>query len=166
MIDQGVFKNEWTVLAERFGKYKESRVVSQRYYEHLSPRMTTEAFVSAARSLFASEEFFPSPDAFLEAAGFTGTAAAHSDWEHVHAILYGKAEAYDRLTEEGRRTVRLMGGVHGLQSTHVDEAKWRRREFFELYRSERHERESLPPMGEEARRIVGEAAALLPEMPR
>lgn len=166
MIDRAVFMAEWSVLAERFGKYGESEIVPKRYFEHLSPRLTTEQFVAAARSLFASEEFFPTPDQFLEAAGLVGKAAAHADWDHVHAIMYGNARAFERLTEEGQRVVLLMGGVHGLQSTHVDEAKWRRREFLDLYRSEREEREALPPMSDEAKRIVGETAALLPAMPR
>ena len=133
MIDQGVFKNEWAVLCERFGKYEGSRVISKRYYDHLAPLMTTEQFVAAARRLFASAEFFPRPDAFLEAVGLAGESAAGADWEHANAVMYGDAAAYARLSEEGRRVVGLMGGVRGLQSTHEDRSHWRRREFMDLY---------------------------------
>ena len=160
MIDQGVFANEWTVLCTRFGKYEGSRLIATRYFEHLSPRLSTEEFVHAARKLFAESEFFPKPADFVEAVGRGGRALAEADWEHARAVMYGDAGAYGKLSEGGKRAVDLMGGVRGLQSTHVDEAKWRRREFLELHEyAGAPEREALPAMTPAGRKLVRDAMA-------
>lgn len=160
MIDEGIFRNEWAVLCERFGKYDGSRVIAKRYFEHLSPRLSTEEFVSAARKLFAESEFFPKPADFVEAVGRGGRALAEADWEHAHALMWGDDSAYEKLSEEGKRAVKLMGGRYRLKSTHVDEAKWRRREFLELHEyAGAPEREALPPMTDGGRKLIRDAMA-------
>ena len=66
MIDRRVFVREWTALCERFSRQHNAREAS-RYYEWLNSRLSTEDFELAARDLYARAEFFPRPEAFVEA---------------------------------------------------------------------------------------------------
>jgi hypothetical protein len=155
MIDQGVFKNEWVVLAERFGRFKNSRLIAQRYYEYLNERMDTDTFVAAARQLFASSEYFPKPDAFLEAAGLTRDTLAQVEWELCQRVMSGDRHALGQMSEEGQRVIRVLGGVDRLRMTPLDQIDWRRKEFLKLYGST--EREALPAWTDKGRKLLADA---------
>lgn len=67
MIDKGVFTDEWKALLVRFGRKVDdaNKEQGRRFYAFLSPQMDTEAFVRAARSVWATSRFFPRPADFL-----------------------------------------------------------------------------------------------------
>lgn len=159
MIEPGIFANEWAVLVERFGKYRDSELMAKRYLEHLSPRLSTDEFVAAARHLFATSEFFPRPQDFIDVAGRSRQAVAQDDWEHCQRAMRGDRTAYQRLSDEGRRVVRMMGGLDRLRMTKLGQIDWRRKEFLELHGSRGPDVERLPPMTEDGRKLIEDALA-------
>ena len=161
MIDQDVFKIEWGILCERFNR-QPSTALAARYYQSLAPRMTTEEFKEAARRVFDSCEFFPRPDDFFEQARGSTEAQAAAEWDICQWVMKGDLKALARMSDTGRRTIRLMGGVDALRNSKVDEAHYRRAEFLRLYPTadEVERRESgtaLPAWTEEGARKLKEA---------
>ena len=153
MIDEGVFRDEWTVLCERFGKDR-SRLIARRYFEYLTERLTTEEFVAAAKHLFAAREFFPRPVDFVSAAGADQRDALR-DWELCQAVMEGGRDALLQMSDEGQRVARLLGGREKLRMTRVDKIDFVRRDFLALYRAgDELPPDRLPPMSEGARKLV------------
>lgn len=166
MIDDGVFRNWWADLCERFrmtGEDEPSQRQLKRYYRYLSERMDTDTFERAAEVVWAEREFFPKPSDFMDAAE-TPEGAALEQWELCHQIMQDSRRAHElleRMDAEGQRVVRMMGGVRQLTRTQLDEVQWRRKEFMRLYgtASVAAGREQIPPMSDDGKRIVEDAMA-------
>ena len=134
MIDEGIWKNEWTLLCERFrltGDREPSRIMRKRYYEYLSPRMDTDEFRRAAMLIYSEREFFPRPADFLPGERGLGAAIA---WEALRPLLRNSGSSLETLDDAAKRAVRAMGGLGAIGASESD-LPFRRREFMELYES-------------------------------
>lgn len=158
MIDRGTFNNEWTYLCERFrmtGEKEPSSVMRGRYYEYLSARMDTAAFVEAAGRIYCEAEFFPKPSDFAPEGNAKRAALA---WEKVLPLLRNSSSPLDSLDEPAKRAVRTMGGL-AVIGQDASAIHFRRSEFCELYEQYAGSSESPPPLTGEGRRVVEQAMA-------
>ena len=128
MIDQDVFNIEWAVICERCNR-DPSQVLSARYYQSLSPRMTTDEFRVAARVVFEECEFLPPVAAFIEAIRPSVEADAMEQWELCRQVMAGSTKALTRMNPAGRRTVDLLGGMDRLRNTRLNDVQFVRRDF-------------------------------------
>ncbi len=128
MIDQDVFNIEWAVICERCNR-DPSQVLAARYYQSLSPRMTTDEFRVAARVVFEECEFLPPVAAFIAAIRPSVEAEALEQWELCEHVMGGSKQALMRMSPTGRRTAQLLGGTDRLRNTKLDEIQFVRRDF-------------------------------------
>lgn len=161
MIDKPAFADEWKRLCKRFNRQLDQDE-ARDYFDYLSPQIDTDAFVSAARKLWASREFFPRPDDFLEAANGTTEAEAAEQWELCRRIMAGERGILEQMTPAGRKTVALLGGQQALRQTPVGEVHFRRRDFLGMYATSievarREQPARLQPWTEEGARKLKEA---------
>lgn len=159
MIDRGTFNNEWTYLCERFrmtGEKEPSSVMRGRYYEYLSARMDTAAFVEAAGRIYCEAEFFPKPADFVPPQ--SAKQAAIAAWEDVLPLLRNFSAPLDSLDEPARRAVRAMGGLSRIGAD-VDGIPFRRAEFLNLYQQYAGADDGPPPLTGEGRRVIEQAMA-------
>ena len=131
MIDQDVFNIEWAVICERHNR-DPSQVLAARYYQSLSPRMTTEEFRAAARVVFEEREFFPRPVDFIDAIRPSVEAEALEQWELCERVMAGSKEAFMHMSPAGRRTVDLLGGTDRLHNTRLNDVQFVRRDFMKV----------------------------------
>jgi hypothetical protein len=159
MIDRHEFWAAWERLCRRFGRDLD-KDEARDYHGYLDPQLDTEEFLDAARKLWASREFFPRPDDFLDAATGSSDEQALDQWQLCNRIMRGD-DVMDRMTEAGRKTVALMGGPDRLRQTPVDEVHFRRAEFIRLFGDaveiHRRERGELPPWSEKDAKQLREA---------
>jgi len=157
MIDEGVFKTEWAILSERFGK-KFSAPVTARYFQLLSPQLSTERFRSACASIFSSNEFFPTPEEFVLRVGVPGEMEAFDQWELCVRIMEGEHHVLNRMTPAGQKVVSLLGGPERLGQTKVDSVPFVRRDFLQFYTdtTDADPITLLPELTADSRKIVGE----------
>ncbi len=165
MIDQDVFNIEWAVICERCNR-DPSQVLAARYYQALSPRMTTEEFRVAARVVFEEREFLPRPVDFIEAIRPSVEAEALVQWELCEQVMAGSTKALERMSPAGKRTVQLLGGTDRLRNTKLDEIPFVRRDFLKLFgdAEEIHRREAQPtalPVSDQAKGILAAAVPAL-----
>ena len=115
MIDQDVFNIEWAVICERCNR-DPSQVLAARYYQSLSPRMTTDEFRVAARVVFEECEFLPPVAAFIGGdpaergsggAGAVGALRARDGWleagahaDEPHGEAHGAAARRHRQAQK------------------------------------------------------------------
>ena len=159
MIDQDVFNIEWAVICERCNR-DPSQVLAARYYQSLSPRMTTDEFRVAARVVFEECEFLPPVAAFIEAIRPSVEADAMEQWELCEHVMSGSTTALERMSPAGRRTVGLLGGMDRLRNTRLNDVQFVRRDFMKLFGDaeeiHRREKQAELPAPAEASQIVGE----------
>jgi len=158
MIDPTVFSHEWDLLCARFNR-KPLKELMARYYDILSPQMSTGEFRAAAVCVLNSAEFFPRPLDFSLAIRPDPAISALDQWELCERVMQGEHGILERMTEEGRRVVALLGGPVRLGMTSLDSVPFVRKEFLARYRevtSEQFEAISGPEVTPESRRIVGE----------
>lgn len=157
MINDSVFKTEWAVLCERFGKHFSAPVTS-RYYQFLSARMDTEQFQAACVAVFVSNEFFPTPEDLARNVLGSSESDALGQWELCQRIMEGERHILDRMNPAGQRVVSLLGGVGRLGQTDVDKVAFLRRDFLQFYEDtiDADPVALLPEVTDESRRIVGE----------
>ena len=165
MIDQDVFNIEWAVICERFNR-DPSQVLAARYYQSLSPRMTTEQFRASARVVFEQREFFPRPLDFVEAIRPSVEAEALEQWELCEGVMAGLRKALVRMSPAGKRTVGLLGGPDRLRNTKLDQVPFVRRDFLKLFgdAEEIHRRETEPtalPVSDETKELL---ASMVPRL--
>jgi len=157
-IDRTVFSQEWALLCERFNR-RPSKELSARYYDILSPQMSTGEFRAASVAVLNSAEFFPRPLDFSLAIRPDPAVSALDQWELCERVMHGEHGILERMSEEGRRVVALLGGPVHLGMTSLDSVPFVRREFLARYREVTSEQLDLIPGPEvtpESRRIVGE----------
>lgn len=160
MIDQAAFKIEWRIICERFSR-DPSTALEARYYQSLSPLMSTAEFRLAARQVLHECEFFPPPARFVEAVRGDPELAAMDAWDVCQSVMCGSRSA-DTLDTITGKVVQLMGGEMMLRRTKLTDVAFRRKEFMRLYRlvADGHMRqeaqEALAPWTEEGREIMGD----------
>ena len=165
MIDQDVFNIEWAVICERCNR-DPSQVLAARYYQALSPRMTTDEFRAAARVVFEEREFLPRPVDFIAAVRPSVEAEALTQWERCQQVMAGSEKALARMSPAGKRTIQLLGGTDRLRNTKLDETQFVRRDFLKLFgdAEEIHRRENQPtalPVSDQAKEILASAVPAL-----
>jgi len=162
MIDPDVFADEWALLCERFNREASGRL-AEAYYDALSAVLTTGQFIAAAKSLFILSEFFPTPQAFIQAGGIDPQADALDQWELCERVMAGEHHIAGRMNEAGKRVLLLLGGPRHLGLTALDQVGWVRKEFLALYHevASGQERAGIagPEVTPESRRLVGEVMA-------
>ncbi len=159
MIDTEVFSHEWDLLCARFNR-KPSKELMARYYDILSPQMSTGEFRAAAVAVLNGAEFFPRPLDFMLAIRPDPAVEALDQWELCERAMQGERGITERMTDEGRRVLGLLGGAVQLGMTPLDKVPFVRKEFLAMYRELRasgHEAIAGPEVTPESRRIVGEA---------
>jgi len=159
MIDQAIFKREWVILCERWNRTP-SPEMTARYFQAINGRMTTESFLGACRVLFARNEFFPSPDEFVDAVNIPNEAKAIDQWELCLRVAEGEHHVLNRMDQVGKRVVAALGGPDALGRTDRDRVSFLRGEFLRTYIDLTHSREyhqiEGPEVTPESRRIMGE----------
>ena len=161
MIDQTVFKAEWAILCDRFNR-EMSVPVTTRYYQALTDRMDTRTFRDACALVFASNEFFPTPEQFIQAV--QPEVESLNQWELCQRVMEGDS-VLDRMDRYGQRVVALLGGPAKLRDTQVENVPHVRRDFLAFYQDVSDGKASadrLPEVTPESRRIVGEIMNVLP----
>lgn len=131
MISDKLFRDSWALLCDRFSK-QPSTPLMLAYYKTLSPQMSDEQFKAAAQRIFVEREFFPRPADFLDGVRVDPRAEALEQWEQVHELMRG-FPVREKLTEEAKRCIRMLGGEHKLRNTDLDAVQYVRRDFLELY---------------------------------
>lgn len=169
MIDDGVFRNWWADLCERFrmtGEDAPSQRQMKRYYRYLSARMDTDDFEAAAEAVWAEREFFPRPADFVEAARGDAESAAMDAWERVLEMAknWRSAAPAEELGRAGRKALAQVGGIKKLALSDRSDLDFRRRDFLDAYRAALAstagaDTDRLPPMSDEGQSLLREATA-------
>lgn len=128
-IDEGVFKNAWALLCERFGRTP-STPLMLAYFRTLDPQMSTAEFRQAAQVVFEEREFFPRPVDFLEALREDPSVEALKEWADVQQYIAGHVADLSPLTAE---VVAIMGGKRELGQAKMESMPHLRREFMQTY---------------------------------
>ena len=152
----------WSLLCERFNTDK-SEELCAFYYAALSAHLTPEQIRAGASKVLVSGRFFPSPDEIMAAAGMSSGASALAEWDLCYSAMEGSDKAYDRLSETGKKMVRLLGGLQALRNCNLDSVPFIRKEWLKLYADaseiDAHERQMLAPMSAEGRKMIAAAMA-------
>lgn len=152
----------WALLNERFGTTKSAELAGF-YLTELSSRLTPEQIKAGVRKVLVSARFFPSPDEIMGAAGLSYEGNALAEWDLCLSLMEGSRTAYGRLSDTGKKMVRLMGGESALRNSSLDSVPFMRKEWLKLYANasevEAHERRMLGPMTAEGRKLLAAALA-------
>lgn len=152
----------WSLLCERFNTDKSAELCAF-YYGALSAHLGPEQIKAGASKVLVSGRFFPSPDEIIAAAGMSNGANALSEWGLCQSAMEGSDRAYERLSETGKKMVRLLGGLHALRNTNLDSVPFIRKEWLKLYADaseiDAHERKMLAPVSPEGRKMIAAALA-------
>ena len=159
MIDPVVFRDVWTKLCHRFGRSVDNDEAAD-YLVYLEDNdTTTDDLLRAATKAWATREFFPRPvDLASESIG----ARALAEWEICEAVMEGRSGAFERLSDTGRKLVRLLGGETILRQTQLENVVHVRREWLKLYADTeeimaREASTALPPMSAAGQRLLDAA---------
>lgn len=152
----------WTLMNERFGTTR-SVELGGFYFQELSAALPDDAIKAGVRKVLVSARFFPSPDEIMAAAGLSSEANALAEWDTCYAMMEGSSQAYGRLSETGKKLVRLLGGEAALRNTPLDSVPFVRKEWLKLYADaseiDAHERGMLAPMTPHGRKLLNAAMA-------
>ena len=132
-IDPRVFSEEWSLLCERFNRGP-SKALSARYFDILSPTMSTAEFRVAAVIVLRESEFFPRPADFMAAIQPDPETEALDQWALCERIMEGERDLVERMTVSGQQAVRLLGGAIQLGQTRRDSVPFVRKDFLATYR--------------------------------
>ena len=150
----------WALLNERFGTTK-SVELGAFYFQELAAQLDSQAIKAGVRKVLVSARFFPSPDEIMQAAGMSPEAAALSEWGLCQSLMEGSRTAYERMSETGRKMVRLLGGAAALRNSSIDSVPFIRKEWLKHYSDaqeiDAHERKMLAPMTAEGRKLLSAA---------
>src|ERR1044072_5413680 len=106
-------------MNERFGQTR-SPELAAFYFAELTANLDDAAIKAGVRKVLMSGRFFPSPDEILAASGMSNEGKALSEWAVCQSLMEGSRTAYDRLTETGKKLVRLLGGEAALRNSPLD----------------------------------------------
>lgn len=153
----------WSLMNDRFGCDRSAELAGFYFAELVAQGMTDDQIKHGVRKVLVSARFFPSPDEIMAAAGLSAEERALSEWELCVSLMEGSRSAYAKLSETGRKMVRLLGGEAALRNTPLDSVPFVRKEWLKLYSAahaiEVHERRQLGPMTTEGRKLLNAAMA-------
>lgn len=152
----------WGLLNERFSQNR-SPELAAFYFTELTSVLSDVQMKAGVRRTLVSARYFPSPEEIMSAAGMSPEASALAEWDVCHSMMEGSRTAYDRLTETGKKLVRLLGGEQALRNSPLDSLPFIRKEWLKLYADaneiDAHERQMLAPMSPEGRKLLAAAMA-------
>lgn len=115
MIDRDAFKRTWAQLCARFGKQSDPQQ-AVAYYEFLTEQLDTQAFIAAARAIWATSTWFPRPVDFV-------LVIAAGEWRLVLEAVgkYAPPDAawltaWEALSERSRAACKQLGGLSAMRT--------------------------------------------------
>lgn len=120
MLDDVVFAAEMTLLEDRFGRRALTTETKVRYYEFLNQNLTTQEFRAAAREIFNRDQFWPSPQRFVEAVRGNAKQLASSEWQLLLEHMRNGQHNPSELSATGRQALRAAGGFKMLMHAEND----------------------------------------------
>jgi hypothetical protein len=141
------FATWWPALCERFNR-EPSTLLAAMYFDSLRERLSDEEFVAAASSIFESHRYWPSPRDFIQEAKGSAQADALEQWSRCQRQMRGASGVAAELDAAGQRAVELLGGMHRLRQTVLEQVQWVRKDFLALYQQVREveERQGVPAL--------------------
>jgi hypothetical protein len=144
MIDQLIFSEAMSVLADRFNRPLHPATI-RKYHDSLSRELSTEEFVAAADLAFRDSSFWPSPrelieyikplpDLNLEAASAFDRVLALGKYT-PHGTSWLLSEVREDLGLEAAEAFSAIGAQGRLRNISTDDLPWARREFIAAYRA-------------------------------
>lgn len=133
MKNREMFANYMTMLGEMFDK-DVSKTLMEGYWQALEPYDDDQA-EAAFKRLIVTVKFFPRPAEVLEAITGPQQDQAVLAWQKVNQAVkdhgpYASVKFDDPAIHSA---IELMGGWVQLQDCHIDEWKWKQKEFERLY---------------------------------
>lgn len=109
MINRTEFTKHLGLLLDRFGRSMSEPTIAE-YYRLLNAELTTDAFQRAAREIFRHDQFWPSPQRFVDAAqGGSSKELAEAAWGEVLRLAqrgeYPPLDAFDAATRAALKAV-------------------------------------------------------------
>jgi hypothetical protein len=133
MIDETMFAQEIELLCERFNRVP-SQPVIVRYYEFLEARMTTTQFQEAAIAIFNQDQFWPSPQRFIDCVFGNLDDQASLEWSKLLAAHQSATRA--DVSTIARKVWSEIFAAGQLQGDNADQrASFVRRDFIQTYRA-------------------------------
>lgn len=125
MINRTEFTKRFAMLLDRFGRTMSEPGILE-YYQILNEELTTEEFTAAAREIHRRDQFWPTPQRFIDAArGGSETELAANAWRRLTtAANQGQTP---KLTPTERAALQAIGGFGELKAaTHYQQDQLRR----------------------------------------
>lgn len=148
------FGDWWAVLSDRFSR-EPSQATTRFYHRVLQAALTVHQLDEAMARVAYSGQFFPSPEEIVQAVGGSDEATALRQWELCERAVRGLDPDLSRLSESGRRAVRLIGGLRHLRGMQESDLPFRRKEFLGLFKQAdeitQREQQALPEWTPEGR---------------
>lgn len=135
MIDKDVFLKEMSLLEARFGRTIEDAVFNG-YYEILSEKLDNQQFSAACKRVFAEEDFFPSPNKFLQKVQANTEDLAVLEWEWILRASASGHSFIGGLTPTAEKALKAIGGLRAVGMADLEFAIPRmRKEFIASYKA-------------------------------
>ena len=131
MIDLERFRKAMIAIGKRTASVPDGEQVTM-YHQFLSPLMSTEEFLDAAKGIWISAVFFPPPQTFLD-------ARRRREWTRVIGLLTeftppnvaeDWGERWSALSEESRQAIKQLGGPLAFKTQQLDKNVARAYELF------------------------------------
>lgn len=134
MINRTEFTKRFAMLLDRFGRTMSEPGILE-YYEILNQELTTEEFTAAAREIHRRDQFWPTPQRFIDAArGGTEKELAGAAWrELMRAARAGQPPKATELSPAERAGLKAIGGFRELNAPTYAQADKLRAAFEEAY---------------------------------
>lgn len=155
MLDDVVFAAEMTLLEDRFSRRPLTTETKVRYYEFLSQHLTTEEFQVAARVIFDRDQFWPSPQRFVDAVHGNAKQLANAEWVTLLEHMRDGARDLTGISATGHAALRVAGGFKALLHAESDFALNQvRNAFLDAYEAARESKSAAPVLPEAAALVV------------
>lgn len=131
MIDVERFRKAMVAIGKRTASVPEGEQLTM-YHQFLSPLMSTEEFLDAAKGIWISAVFFPPPQTFLK-------ARSRREWGRVMELVSeftppnvseDWAERWSALSEASRQAIKHLGGPLAFKTQQLDKNVARAYELF------------------------------------
>lgn len=161
MINRAKFAEVWAHLCTRFNRANDAHQAAA-YHEFLSEQMDTPAFVAAARAIWVSNTYFPSPAEFV-------MVQAQGDWPLVldcakgfHPPDWPWVAHWRQLSPRGQAACKHLGGMDVVRALYEKDVTKLKANFERAF-SETLQTDALQPAlpkAPEARRISAGSVGL------
>lgn len=134
LIDPMLFKKELSLWLDWTGQKLSKEETIERYYLALSEKLSTEEFLEASKLLFTKKTTLPTVEEFSVAIEGEPAVLARIDWLKVEKIITGQtSEEKTELSDKGRLSLEIIGGVRNLQLITVENLEQKKQEFISVY---------------------------------